>query len=82
MTSENNNHEKHARELDNLYLKKNSADISNICGGITDEEFAGEFLAYPKSPESDSAKFQFNFLGAQLEKAASAQKIREDMNKK
>jgi len=82
MTILKHNLEKHARELDNLSLKQNSADVSNICGGITDEEFADEFLAYPQSPESDSAKFQYNFLGAHLEKAASAQNIREDMNKK
>ncbi len=82
MPKKNNKHEEHVREVDNLCIKANSADISNISGGITDEEFADEFLAYPQAPESDSARFQFNFLGARLEKTVSAKNIREDVNKK
>lgn len=56
-------------------------DISNVCGGITDEEFADEFLAYPATPGTDEAKYQFNFLGAQLEKINSAQNVKDELKK-
>lgn len=50
----------------------NFTNSSHVSGGITDEEFADEFLAYPAGPGTNEAKYQFNFLGAELEKIDSA----------
>lgn len=57
------------------------ADVSNIAGGITDEEFADEFLAYPATPDTEGARFQFNFLGAELEKINDAKNVRNELKK-
>lgn len=56
-------------------------DISNISGGITDEEFADEFLAYPADAGTSDAEFQFNFLGAELEKVNSAKNKKEELKR-
>ena len=62
-------------------LVDNYTTVSNITGGITDEEFADEFLAYPKSPNQNGARYQFNFLGAELEKVDSAKLVRNELKK-
>lgn len=55
--------------------------VSNITGGITDEEFADEFLAHPTAPGTNRSSFQFNFLGAELEKVSSAKNIRDELKR-
>lgn len=57
------------------------AFVSNITGGITDEEFASEFLANQATSNPKGAKFQFNFVGAELEKINSAKNIRDELKK-
>lgn len=65
----------------NLEINRNKdhnfINSSHVSGGITDEEFADEFLAYPADPATNEPKFQFNFLGAELERINSAQKTKK-----
>lgn len=61
--------------------QRNSTSVSNITGGITDEEFASEFLAQPAAPNTNQTRYQFNFLGADLEKVSSAKNIRDELKK-
>lgn len=51
---------------DKIYRK--STELSNITGAITDEEFASEILPHLQKTNNYQPKFQFNFLGAELEK--------------
>lgn len=64
---------------DNDFKNRNIKNSSHVSGGITDEEFADEFLAYPADPASTEAKFQFNFLGAELEKVNSTQLTKDGL---
>lgn len=57
----------------------NLTTVSNITGGITDEEFADEFLKNPTVPDANRARYQFNFLGADLEKINSAKNVKEEL---
>ncbi|MCL4441056.1 MAG: hypothetical protein M1609_10875 [Firmicutes bacterium] len=82
MSDNNGNAKKSQRTVDKRSIKHNYSKISNISGGITDEEFADEFLAYPTTPNSEGAKFQFNFLGAELEKLNTAKNVRDELGKK
>lgn len=65
--------------IENEVRRREYEDISNISGGITDEEFADEFLAYPASPGDPDASFQFNFIGAELEKINQAKNVKDEL---
>jgi len=68
-------------ERNKLDTDKDNQNISNISGGITDEEFAEDFLAYPAAPNEEGANYQFNFLGAELEKVEAARKVNDELKK-
>lgn len=63
-------------------IKTGYRTLSNVSGGITDEEFADEFLAYPATPNTEGARYQFNFLGAELEKINSAKNVRDELKRR
>ena len=67
---------------ENNKTKNQSANtVSNITGGITDQEFANEFLADSTASNTNRSRFQFNFVGAELEKVSSAKNIRDELKK-
>jgi len=68
-------------EGSDVILKDQKEFISNVCGGITDEEFSDEIINPPQPVGKDGGKFQLNFLGADLEKINSARNIKDEINR-
>lgn len=78
MTKDNDNKQPTKLEI-NRNKDHSFINSSHVSGGITDEEFADEFLAYPADPGTNEAKYQFNFLGADLERINSAQQTKDGL---